>query len=307
MQPTPGNVIGPLVAILLGASAASAHNFWIEPSTFHPRAGEALRLELHVGNAFDGEPVGIPAGMLEQYVAVTAGGKRDVRIGGGIAGRDQVRFDEPGFVLLALRNKPSAVELPAADFEEYLRAEGNESVVEQRRARGEAQTPGRELFSRCAKTLLRVGPRGQGSAPGAHAADNPGAEFSIDAESASGSGAGPSPAASRSERVFDQVVGFPLELVPVENPCEATPGSELTFTLLYEGQPLPDARVTAIRRGTPVTRILARSDANGRVRLRLDDAGLWLIHAVHVVRARERTAADWESLWASFAFELPGN
>src|SRR5207249_7443329 len=50
-----------------------------------------------------------------------------------------------------------SIELEPEKFESYLKDEGLERVVKIRSDRKETLKPGREVFSRCAKTLLKVG------------------------------------------------------------------------------------------------------------------------------------------------------
>jgi hypothetical protein len=126
--------------------------------------------------------------------------------------------------------------------------------------------PGRELFSRCAKALLPVGARDPGG--------------------------------------FDRVLGLTLELVPDRSPFALRPGDELPLRLLYEGRPLVGALVDARQRGAPAA-ASARTDAEGRVRLRLPAPGLWLIAAVHMTEAAPGQNAEWESFWASLSFVVP--
>ena len=59
-------------------------------------------------------------------------------------------------------------------------------------------------------------------------------------------------------------------------------------------------------RDTPDARVTARTDAQGRARLRLDRPGVWLVKAVHMIPAPAGAGADWESFWASLTFERPG-
>ena len=54
----------------------------------------------------------------------------------------------------------------------------------------------------------------------------------------------------------------------------------------------------------PAEKISARTDDDGRVRLRLDSPGMWLIKAVHVIPAPAGMNAEWESFWASLTFEM---
>jgi uncharacterized GH25 family protein len=104
-------------------------------------------------------------------------------------------------------------------------------------------------------------------------------------------------------------LGLPLELVPA-----AAPGTEarLDLTVRFLGQPLGGVLVRAWRqpdvaaaaRDSVGSSAEARSDGAGRVSLRLDGAGEWLVSAVHMVPARGREDADWESTWASLTFVL---
>lgn len=88
----------------------------------------------------------------------------------------------------------------------------------------------------------------------------------------------------------DRVLGFPLELVTEKTGDVA---------LLYEKRPLAGALVVAMNRMNPKLKQSARTDKNGRVRLKLGGDGLWMIKAVHMVPA----GTEYASYWASVTFE----
>ena len=70
-----------------------------------------------------------------------------------------------------------------------------------------------------------------------------------------------------------------------------------------ELKPLEGVLVIAFTNDRPETKLEARTDASGRVRLELPHSGIWLIKAVHMIRAPPSTTeADWESFWASLTF-----
>lgn len=125
---------------------------------------------------------------------------------------------------------------------------------------------GRELFSRCAKTVLEVGSVASGARP-----EMP-------------------------------TVGCPLELVPDAGLLE--PGAEVSVRVLWRGAPLEGVLVGATRAGDDTPSAGARSDADGRVRFSLGP-GAWLVHAVHMAETRgaDSEQADWRSVWASLTFE----
>jgi len=260
----------PLLALgLLLALPAAAHDFWIEPTRFEPAPGEGVALRLFVGEHFRGDAVARPAAAgLHRFVVADANGPASAAVpgrpGGDPAGL--LRLARPGAYVVGLHGKPNRIELPADRFNAYLELEGLQAILALRAARGQTDQPAREIYSRCAKSLLLSGPA---------AARGPAA---------------------------DRALGFPLELIAERRPETLPDGDALPVRLLYEGQPLAGALVVALRRADPARTIERRSDAEGRVRLPLSGAGPWLVKAVHMRPAAAGSGADWESLWASLTF-----
>ncbi len=278
------------VLLALGARAR-AHDFWIEPAQPWSPVGSILSLSLRVGDDFPGEAVTRDSERIERFVLTAAGGEKppekpeETPPEKPIVGRDGsdpaglVRIDSPGIHVAGYRSRRSSVELDPRRFRSYLKDEGLDGVLALREKRGESETPGREVFSRCAKALIACG-KGCG-----------------------GEG-------------HDRVLGFPLELVIERNPFDSVLGDDVPVTLLYDGKPLAGAQVKARRRPEKGAEkgaekressrtATARTDAEGRVKLRFDRAGFWLVAAVHMVEAPKETEADWESFWASMTFTLP--
>lgn len=141
------------------------------------------------------------------------------------------------------------------------------AVAAARSLRNETTKPVRELFSRCAKSLLLSGP----------------------ALATQG----------------DRALGFTLELTAERNPYMMREGDTLPVNLMYEGKPLAGALVVAMNRGDPSVKLALRTGKDGRVRFRLPRSGMWLVKAVHMIPAAAGSDANWESFWASLTFELP--
>lgn len=143
--------------LLLVVVPAHAHDFWIEPSSFTPAAGESVVLRLKVGEHFEGEAVPRRTGRIERFFTRSAAGEREVP---GLDGRDpagRLAIREEATTIVAYRSKPNRVVLDAAKFETYLREEGLESIIELRRKRGESAKAGTEIFLRSVKSLLHTG------------------------------------------------------------------------------------------------------------------------------------------------------
>ena len=255
---------------LLLAGQAMAHDFWIEPSSFSPAPGQTVAVRLLVGEQLKGDPVARPPSEgLHRFIVVESASRDSANLPGRTGGDPAawLRLTRPGLHIIGFHGKHSALELGPEKFNAYLKEEGLEAVLKKRAERGESNRDAREIYSRCAKSLLVSGP--------ANAADG------------------------------DRLLGFPLELVAESNPSSLRLGAPVALRLLYLGRPLSGALIVALQRERAQERTMARSDAYGRVRLPLQRGGTWLVKAVHMVAAPKSSGAEWESLWASLTFEMP--
>jgi uncharacterized GH25 family protein len=260
------------VLALLAGPALRAHDFWIEPSAFRPAIAQRLSVRLRVGQEFKGDPVPRDLGLLKRFVLVGPSGETVVA---GVPNTEPAGFlsiPAPGLYTIVYTSNPEPVQLDAKKFNDYLSQEGLETIRELRAQRGQSEAPDREIFSRCAKALILAG----------------GGEATTGASG------------------WNRELGLRLELIPGANPYMLTDGQVLPVRLLYGGKPLQGALVTAFTKEQPAAKISARSDAKGRVALKIDRPGIWLVKSVHMIPAPRESGADWESIWASLTFEVPG-
>jgi len=141
-------------ALLLTAAALRAHDFRIEPSTFHPEHGQTVAVGLRVGQDFVSDPVPRTVMFIDRFFVRQGRRQSDID---GVDGSDPAGFftaDGSVPAIIAYESKPSKVELAPAKFEAYLRQYGLESIIALRAQRGERNAKGREIFSRCAKAIL---------------------------------------------------------------------------------------------------------------------------------------------------------
>lgn len=252
---------------LITTCPAYAHDFWIEPSSFRPAVGEIVRIHLRVGEHFLGDPVPRTPESIISFVAWNDKGSRPIA---GLTGKDPagvMRAEEPGLMVLGYSSRPQRVDLPADKFELYLRQEGLEKIIQSRASAGEQQKAGMEIFSRSVKSLVVVGGKPTGAS-------------------------------------VSKPQGMALELLPENDLYRFTPGTTYGFRLLFQGQPLEGALVSAMNRENPAQKLSARSSREGRVRLKLERPGDWLVKAVHMTPAPAASGAQWESFWATITFRM---
>ncbi len=261
-----------ILAFVATPSAATAHDFWIEPDAFRPVPGATVALVLRVGHAGEVETFPRDPSHLRSFICVDESGRRDVDGLRGKSPAGELAARVVGPIVVAYESQPRPSTLEPAKFDDYLRAEGLESIIEERRVRNESDLPGRERYSRCAKTVLRV--EGDGAA------------------NAAGVGA-----------LFGRALGMPVEIVPEVDPTAITPGASIAVQLLSGGAPMAGALVRLEPLDAAEPRSAARTDAAGRVTLPVPRAGRFRVATVRVRRATDGGVAEWETHFASLTFE----
>lgn len=245
---------------------ASAHEFWISPAGFRLAAQTPTPIRLMVGDGFPGEPRPRDPTKLDRFVCLGAHGETPVPGVDGESPAGVMGAQPAGTYVLAYRSRATRIELEASKFEAYLKEEGLESIIEARKASGQASKPGRELFSRCAKAVVRVG---DGPAEG-----------------------------------FDRAAGLPVELTPLDDPFALKVGDTIRVRATRDGVAIPGATVHAFAAATPGKRLATQTaDAQGVATFKVEHAGVLLFNTIWMSRAAPGADAEWESLWASLTVE----
>jgi uncharacterized GH25 family protein len=249
-----------------------AHEFWLMPARFRVKVGDKVNVKLLVGENFRGEDWGKKR---ERTLQVTHwAGKAQTDLTARASATDandlQVEFALPGNHLVTMRSKNSFIELEGDKFDAYLKEDGLDNILALRTKNGQAGQKARELYQRCAKTLLQVG--------------------------------------GRNDDTYQVVTGMPLEIVPLDNPYRLKVGDRLRVRVLFEGQPLANHSLrTWHKTGQPEGQTLSgnlRTDAKGEAAVVLLAKGFWMVSLVRMVPNPETSQSDYQSYWGSLTFEL---
>ena len=136
---------------------------------------------------------------IKAFIVAHAATRQEIVGRAGMEPAGALRVIAPGLHVVGFHSQPIPIELPPEKFNQYLKEEGLDAIADLRQQRGQADASAREIFSRCAKSLLLV--------------DGP------------------------SEDAQDQVLGFTLELVAERNPYALRSGQTLPLRLLFHGRP----------------------------------------------------------------------
>jgi uncharacterized GH25 family protein len=271
--------------VLLGLVAGSgrraqAHDYWLEPASPWAATGDELPIHLWMGNLLKGDE---ERPLQKERVARfdlfgDRSGRRDLLAQGheGQIPAAKVRL-ESGSALVVMDRLPRPITMEPARFDAYLAEEGADAVIAARKEQGQAEQPGREVYSRYLKSLIQE----------------------RDA------------AAVTPNTLYKRRVGQRLEILLENDPRRLKPDGSLTVKILFEDRPLAGAKVSACRRaaieGQPPVVLSSVTDTKGLAAFKLDQPGLWLVRLVHVRPApspehRTEGAPQWESSWAAYTF-----
>lgn len=172
-----------------------------------------------------------------------------------------------GTYVIGLSTKPREIALKAADFNEYLKEDGLPDTLEERRKTGELEKDAKERYAKHVKAILQVGKK-------------------------------------RTDD-YKTVLGYPVELVPQQNPYNLKKGNTIEILCLKDGKPLAGQVVLAGREenGKMTVAPELRSDKNGIIKLRLDGAGKWYVKFINMTKLDDPNL-NYESKWTTLTFEI---
>ncbi len=179
----------------------------------------------------------------------------------------RLKTGDPGTYVIGVATRARNLDLEADDFNSYLEGDGITDVLDARRRNNQLDKPATERYSKHVKALFQVG-------------------------------------AARSS-AFDTPLGYPAEIVPLQNPYALGVGSELSVRCLVDGRPVANQTVIAggVHRGAAIEERTVRADQYGVARITLDSPGKWYVKFVNMVEVMDNDL-DYESKWATLTFEI---
>ncbi len=144
------------ICAAVGGAGAHAHEFWVEPTAFSIERSGRIGVRLCIGDGYEGWSQTRNAARIESFVASGPSGVQPVV---GLDGADPagaLGLTAPGDYVIAYRSDRAYTEMPAAEFDDYLRDKGLDHILAARRTQGATGTV-REAYSRHSKALVRVG------------------------------------------------------------------------------------------------------------------------------------------------------
>ncbi|MDH3457270.1 MAG: DUF4198 domain-containing protein [Gemmatimonadota bacterium] len=258
------------IVLLATASALSAHDLFLRLDGYFLATDQAVEV-LVLNGSFSASEGAVTGDRLLDASLVSPRGRNRLPGDQWVPRGDTtyVRFTtgDAGTYVLGASTKPRDIALSATDFNEYLAHDGIPDVLAARERDGELDDPARELYAKHVKAVFQVG--------------------------------------SQQSDHYSTVLGYPAEIVAVDNPYAVPLGGELRFRCFVDGKPVANQLVIAggEAEGVAFEERAARSDANGVVRFAVDRAGQWYVKFINMVKVDEPDL-DYVSKWATLTFEV---
>jgi uncharacterized GH25 family protein len=263
-------VAGVLVLVMAGVLAA--HDMFLRPDSFFVAPGGTISVRV-LNGTFSKSENAVTRDRVRDLSLVTPDGvthpdtsEWDDR-GDTTTSSLRIRASASGTYVIGASIRPRELRLEAKEFNAYLASDGLPDVLEARRRDDQLGAAARERYSKHVKAVVQVGDR-------------------------------------RTDE-FDTALGYPAELIPLENPYSVRVGGTLRLRAVVDGEPVANQLVVAGGR-TPSGARLApqsvRTDSAGIATIRLSSRGAWYVKFIHMERAVADTSIDYESKGATVTF-----
>lgn len=263
---------------LVGSPAASAHEYWLEPKSYTLNVGDTLVADIKNGVDFKGISYPYLKNDIVTLEAVTSSGRLPIGGRNGDSPALKTQLKSNGLHSIAFLNDASRITFQKWEkFASYVKDEGAEWVVQRHLDLGLAKEKVKEIYSRCAKTLVQVGPLVTGET--------------------------------------DRYTGMPAELVASQNPYALQAGDRLELSLYWQGKPRANNQLRVFEKSGNLSngdqklrQFDLTTDVNGVASFVPVAGAEYLLSSVVIFEnGTEGTVNEddvaWESYWASLTFK----
>jgi uncharacterized GH25 family protein len=260
-----------LLIALLMTMPLLAHDLFLKLDSFFVSAGEKITVKILNGSFMSSEGA-VNFARLADLSVISPTGTRTKPTEADFTKDETTSYlnfqpSEPGNYVIGLSTMPREIDLDAKSFNEYLSEDGIPDTLAERERDKELEKNVRERYSKHVKALIQVGNKQTSS--------------------------------------YKKVLGYPVEIVPRNNPYKLKAGDTFEFQCLKDGKPLANQNVmtgyddgTNLRIGENI-----RTDKKGVARIKLTGAGKWYVKFIQMTRLSDPNL-NYESKWATFTFEI---
>lgn len=279
-NPLPNRTMKRIALLLILCTVLSSHDLFIKLDTYFLKPHQEAQLYLFNGT-FETTENEISRDRMRHVQMIGPAGKQYPEetqwTDRNKATYWSFKTGEAGTYVAGVSVKPGTIALSAEDFNEYLEHDGVLDVLAAREQQNQLNQPSQELYAKHVKAIFQVG--------------------------------------NEKSEHYKEILGYPVEFVPQQNPYTLHEGDALEVQLLENGKPLADhyvysgfseaadhdhAHKDAEHHHDEVQQ---KTDKNGMLSINLEHEGQWYLRCIRMVESKADTL-DYESNWATLTFEV---
>lgn len=261
-----------VIGVAATATVLQAHDFFFRTDSYFAQPNATIKLRA-LNGTFSKSENSITRDRLSDLSIVGPTGRHSPDTANWSTSGDTsvltAKVGATGTYVVGASLRPRQITLKAADFNKYLADDGIPDILTLRRKNGQVNRDATERYSKHIKALVQVGPKHDGT--------------------------------------FATILGYPAEIVPLDNPYSVKGGASIRFRALVDGKPAANQLIVTGGRAPNGGRLAerrVRTDASGIARVRLSARGQWYVKFIHMVPFSGTERIDYESKWATLTFEV---
>jgi uncharacterized GH25 family protein len=254
--------------VCLIVALVQAHEFWLQPDKYRFAVGEEMKVDFKVGENFVGEFWDLSVHKVEKAEMHFPGGAINLTASvKPTKGKNLTyKFLKQGTHVLAMQSNAAFIELEAEKFDEYLKEDGLDNILNLRTKSNSPGQTAKESYQRFAKLIVQSG--------------------------------------TTTDETYRKRAGFPLEIMPLSNPYTLKNGDYLECRILSENKPSAHQLVKVWSHiGNRIFLQNIYTENDGTLKFPISSSGPWMISTVKMIPS-QKEGADYQSMWASLVFGI---
>lgn len=260
-------------SLALTAAVAVAHDMFLKPAQYFVAPNAPIPTVL-LNGTFDQSMNSIARVRLADISIMGPSGRTRIDTAAwnpaGDTSHVVFKAGSAGTYVLGVSTKPNAIEMDGKDFNDYLKEDGLPDELARRNKNGELAAAAKERYEKHVKSIVQVG----------------------DTRSSG----------------YATVLGYPAEIVPLENPYDLAKDKSLRVRLLVDGKPVAGQYVTFGARtasGGTVAEQGTRSGADGVAAIPVTSPGVWYVKFINMRKLpTQADGVTHQSKWATLTFGM---
>ncbi len=253
----------PLVCLI-----SMSHEFWLQPKKYKYKVGEQMNVDFMVGESFAGSFWDLKRHKVEKLEMFHLTGKKNLlnEVKTNEGNNLGYKFTQAGTHMLVMKSDPAYIELEAEKFNDYLREDGLDYILDERRKSNELGKSSKEYYTRFTKLIVQSG--------------------------------------DKLDETYKKKTGLRLEIIPDVNPYSLASGDYIQCQILFEGKPSAHALVKVWSHiGNKVFLQNIYTENDGTIKFPISNKEPWMVSSVRMIHS-EKDESTYHSLWASLVFGI---